>query len=285
MNRARFQRCRPFVALGVLLAGLALAGCFNPFSPRIAPILGASKPAPAPVTASGVLRLFEWCYNSKAIGEYREIFSDDYRFYFSPLDSSGAEWRDTPYTREDELISATNLFVGGSATEPAASSIRLSFDRNFLVYPDRYYLRYPDNTSRDPAGVWHKEIRTTVTLQIGTDDGNSLEIKGHATFYMVRGDSALIPEEMRLKGFGPDPNRWYIRRWDDDTAEEGSGSLASTSSRVAGRTARWRGKSDGARRSAGTYELQDMRVASWGEIKVYYLHPAGSMASLGPPAP
>ena len=283
MNPDRFSRFRPAVALGILLIGPALAGCFNPFSPRIAPILGASKPAPAPVSASGVLRLFEWCYNNKAIDEYREIFSDDYRFYFSALDSAGAEWRDTPYTREDELISATNLFVGGSAAEPPASSIRLSFDRNFLVYPDRYYLRYPDNTQRDPAGIWHKEIRTTVTLQIGTDDGNSLEIKGHATFYMVRGDSALIPEEMRLKGFGPDPSRWYIRRWDDDTAEEGAGLLASTSSRAPARTAFRRDGTDG--RSAGSYDLQDMRIASWGEIKVYYLRPPGSLASLGTQTP
>ena len=219
MTRMPPSRFRPLAAVGLLIAGFALSGCFNPFSPRIAPVLGTSKPAPVPSSAPGVLRLFEWCYNQQAIAEYREIFTDDYRFLFSPLDSSGAEWRGTPWTREDEVISTTALFVGGSATEPAATSIRLSLDRNFFVYPDPAYTLW------DPVGRWHKHIQTTVTLLIGTDDGSSFEITGSASFYMVRGDSAVIPEELRLRGFGPDSNRWYIRRWEDETAQPDNAAL------------------------------------------------------------
>jgi hypothetical protein len=107
----------------VLVTAVALCGCYNPFSPLIAGV-GFSQPAPTPNSATNLLRLFEWCYNNKAIAEYREIFTDDYRFVFSPLDSAGADYRGTPWTREDELISTTQLFVGGSADQPPASSIR-----------------------------------------------------------------------------------------------------------------------------------------------------------------
>ena len=230
MTRAFPPYLRSIAVLGVLIVGLAQACCFNPFSPRIAPVLGASKPAPLPSTPSGVLRLFEWCYNEKAIAEYREIFTDDYEFFFSPTDSAGSAWRGEHYRREDELISATNLFVGGTASEPAARTISLQLDRNFLVTPDPDYVRFPppnESMYRDRFGRWHKSIRTTVTLRIETDDSNQLEITGHARFYLVRGDSALIPQEMLDKGFRPDSTRWYIRRWDDETAQEGGVAYAS----------------------------------------------------------
>ena len=264
---------RRVTALGVLAAGLALAGCFNPFSPRIAPTLGASKPAPIPNTASGVLRLLEWCYNNKAITEYSELFTADYQFYFSDLDSSGLDWQERPYTRTDELISATNLFIGGSATEPAASSIRLTLDRNFFVNVDPYFVYYPvpDNTVlRDPSGRRHKSIRTTVTLRIEIDDGSSLEIDGHATFYMVRGDSALIPDDLKGR-VRQDSTRWFIRRWDDETAQGVGLALARATGRSAGTAARGR--------TAASLASQAGAPASWGRIKDYYrwVYPASPL--------
>ena len=42
MNPHRSPRLRPFMALALLAIGLAASGCFNPFSPRIAPVLGFS---------------------------------------------------------------------------------------------------------------------------------------------------------------------------------------------------------------------------------------------------
>jgi hypothetical protein len=272
---------RPAAALAALTVMAALAGCYNPFSPRIAPVLGNSTPAPVPSSAPNLLRLFEWCYNNQAIAEYREIFTDDYRFFFSPVDSAGAEWRGTPYTREDEMISATNLFVGGSATEPPATSIRLSLDRNFFVYPD------PDYTDWDPTGIWHKNIRTTVTLVINTDDGASTEITGHANFYMVRGDSAVIPEELRLRGFGPDPNRWYIRRWNDETAQEGGLMAAQWRPSAAPVGAAPAGSATAGATRPGSGQLQgatDFNTASWGSIKNYYrfLPPFASSARATP---
>jgi hypothetical protein len=276
---------RRISALGVLLAGLALAGCFNPFSPRLAPTLGASIPAPKPTSAPGVLRLFEWCYNNKAIAEYREIFSADYQFFFSPRDSAGSEWRGVPFRREDELISATQLFVGGSSGEPPASSIKLQLDPNFFVYPDPEFTYFPEpnrTMPRDPLGRWHKNIRTTVNLRIGTEDGSSIEILGHANFYMVRGDSADIPDELKQRGFGPDSTRWYIRRWDDETASEG-GLLAAAPAREAGLAGnRWAAPGEGTR-PAGPYgSQQPFLQASWGAVKAYYLRSSAIAAGAHP---
>lgn len=256
----RVSRFRPLAALAVLGLAGALAGCYNPFSPRIAPVLGNSKPAPTPTSSIQLLRLFEWCYNNQAIAEYREIFTDDYRFFFSPTDSSGSAWRGTPWTREDELISATQLFVGGSATEPPASSIRLNLDKNFFVFPDNNY-------PWDPDGRWHQNIRTTVTLVITTEGGSSTEIQGHANFYTIRGDSAVIPPELTNRGFGRDSLRWYIRRWDDETAQEG---LAQAALERAVRQAATSGSTRVRRGSGPIVGADAYDVLTWGEVKAYY---------------
>jgi hypothetical protein len=284
MNHSRFP-LRRLAAIAAVITALALCGCYNPFSPRIAPELGFSVPAPAPTSPPNLLRLFEWCYNNKAIAEYREIFTDDLRFVFSPLDSAGADYRGTPWTREDELISTTNLFVGGSADQPPASSIRLSLDKNFFVYPD------PDFARTDPQGRAHTNIRTQVVLQIQTGDGSSIDISGAANFYMVRGDSAVIPAELTARGFGPDPNRWYIRKWVDQDAGGGLAARRVDGAWLAAR--RSPGVSAAAtspaagRRMTVTAAAQDFpMVASWGYAKEYYRRMSGVTpyrASAAPP--
>jgi hypothetical protein len=34
---------------------------------------------------------------------------------------------------------------------------------------------------------------------------------------VVRGDSALIPQELVSRGFRPDSTRWYVDQWNDET--------------------------------------------------------------------
>src|SRR5438477_10985510 len=98
MNRLHSPRSHAaFAVLGLLVTAL-MAGCYNPFSPLIAPVRGFVAPPPVPSSAPGVLRLFEWCYNNRAIAEYREIFTADYRFVFNPQDSAGAAYRGVPWT-------------------------------------------------------------------------------------------------------------------------------------------------------------------------------------------
>jgi hypothetical protein len=109
-------------------------------------------------------------------------------------------------TREVMLTMVHNLFVGGGSCPPA-NSITLSFDPTLVPQDD-------DRPGKDPR--WHQEILTGVNLYIRTDD-NSWNVQGRARFYVVRGDSAMIPQDLVAKGFGPDPTRWYIDRWDDET--------------------------------------------------------------------
>jgi hypothetical protein len=200
------------------------------------------------------LRLLEWCYNNKSLSACRELFTEDFRWFCSPLDSAGAEWRTTPWTRDDELISATHLFFGGGADQPPATTIQLALDRSFSVYPD------PNYGGWDAAGRWHKSIRTNVQLSVGTTDGNMIAISGHAIFYFVQGDSALIPEELRRRGFGPDSSRWYIRRWDDETAQ--SPGLAPARSQALGVAAVARRPAD--------FDAQPTKSVTWCRLKALY---------------
>jgi hypothetical protein len=197
-------RPRPWRAgLGALLL-LGLAGCFNPFDPRIAPTTGVYVPPPTPDSPQGIVRLFAWCWNNRDATTYQQLFTSDYVFVFAVGDSAGNQYRDAPWTREDELNTARNLFEGGGAASPAAS-ITLVLDATL----------YPSNDSRrgkDPK--WHKEVATSVNLAIETEEGIQYNITGNATFYVVRGDSAKIPSDLSLK---PDSTRWYIERWEDYT--------------------------------------------------------------------
>jgi len=198
--------------LRLLLAGAALsvlAGCFNPFDPKLASGVGVSQVAPTPNTPRGVLDLFAWCWNNRAYDEYTEIFTEDFEFHFAATDSAGNAYRNRALYRQDELDTARNLFIEGTASEPPASKIVLTFDRTFI----------PERDSRPGKSFpVHQEIKRNVVLSIDTGD-QAFRITGAARFFVVRGDSALIPPDLIQRGFGPDPNRWYIERWEDETLE------------------------------------------------------------------
>jgi hypothetical protein len=244
--RRRFHTWTP--GLAALAIVLVLTGCFNPFRPRI---LGAgiSTPPPVPNSPANVLRLLEWCYKNRDPIPYREVFTDDYRFVFSALDPSGNAYRGDTWTREDELISVTKLFQGGEANQPAASSINLNLDRNPVVLND-------PRPGKPPP--WHISIRTSVILNIEAQ-GVRTDVTGSVLFYLVRGDSALIPQELLDRGFGPDPNRWYIERWEDETTVPVSSSP--------GRSSPTPGPVDRAR-YAGAAGLPPQ--LTWGGLKVIY---------------
>ena len=221
-------------AVGTVV-GLSVAGCFQAETgldlSRLRELASARADSPA-----AAVRLLEWSYNRKAISAQHELFSDDFRFYFNPTDSAGATYRSTPWTRDDELISVTRLFEGGNAVLPPASTVLLTFDRNLTVDPS--------TTISDPEGSWHRRIRTQVVLFITTADGNLIEISGAATFYLVRGDVATIPDEPLQRGFGADPSRWYIQRWDDETASGGT--------------------------TARALHTSPTRSVTWGTVKAHY---------------
>ena len=205
-------RCALAVALG-LAFGAWLFGCGDHGTPTQPTPTDA---APAAVSPAAALRRMEWLFDNRSVDAYRTLLTDDFRFYCSPTDSAGSPWRGTPWTRADELLFATHFLVGGGS-EPPATSVQLTLDKNLFVYTDPEF-------PWDAAGRWHKNIRSTLLLRVGQDNGGTFELQGHANFCLVRGDSAAIPEELLLHGVGRDSTRWYLRRWDDETAQ-GGGSL------------------------------------------------------------
>jgi hypothetical protein len=236
---------RRLLAVAALCTIALLAtGCFNPFAPHE---LGRGISAPPPVANSpgGVLRLFEWAYRNRDISVYRTVFTDDYRFAFGARDSAGKAYKGDTWTRTDELASAKNLFE-------AASNITLQLDEAFAVFPD----------PRPGMGstTYRKSIRTQVLLNIVTQDNNQINVQGNAYFFLVRGDSAVIPLEL---GLPPDSNRWYIDRWEDETF---SGSLVSAAlARLDSR-----GHLVLPARSPAKAGVQDTFDATWGWVKAIY---------------
>src|SRR5262249_36334139 len=125
--------------------GVAVPGCFE--SDGGLDVSRLIKPrVPAADSPAAAARILQRIYNRRAIDPYRAIFTGDFEFHFSPTDSAGVPYRDVPWNRNDELVSATHLFGGGGA-QPPASSIHLILDKDFFVEPA--------TTVSDPEGAWN----------------------------------------------------------------------------------------------------------------------------------
>lgn len=206
-------RHRVAVAGLAILALAALGGCrSNPAGPSdfVPPEIGSRVVRPGSSSPTDMLRVLEQIHTVRSLDQYRGLFTEDYRFYFSATDSAGNAYRSTPWTFEDEAIYAEHLFVGGHPTLLPAGSIQLTLDHDAIAVPD------PDHPG-DTAGRWYRLIRTLSAMHVEATDGTTYDLSGSQAFHLVRGDSALIGEELRLRGYSQDSTRWYIRRWDEET--------------------------------------------------------------------
>jgi len=188
----------------VATALVALAGCSERHG--VTGPDGLLPPPPDPVSPQAVVRLFEWSWNYRSLDHLAETLSGDFRFVFAQGDSAGNQFRDHSMDRQQLLDCAGHLFFG-SATEPPATSIVLHFDPTLRPVDD-------SRPGRNPR--WHKEIVTSVDLDVRTEL-KGYRITGYARFFVVRGDSALIPPDLVARGFHPDATRWYIQQWNDET--------------------------------------------------------------------
>lgn len=155
--------------------------------------------APNPDSPQNVLALIAWCWEMQDEGRYHGVFTDDYQYIYAPADSQGIG---AGLNRAEELDAGDNLF--GTGVPPAhPAPTRISFD-----YP-AVTVQNDDRPGKNPT--WHKMISTNVDVRVLTST-QDYATSGGMKFYFVRGDSAAIPAEL---GLGPDPNRWYVERWED----------------------------------------------------------------------
>ena len=180
-----------------LLGGLSLLALL-----AVSPARAATAP-PVPSTPTDALALLKWCWESRDVALYHELFADNYQYFYDAGNPAGAPYRITPWTREDELASGTNLFVGGGSLHAPASSVTFSFTDGPTLQPSAGGLASP----------WHQQYAAQWALDITCTDGSTLHGEGQSKWFLVRGDSAAIPQELKDRGFTADPNRWYIERW------------------------------------------------------------------------
>jgi hypothetical protein len=234
-----------FRATLVAVVVLLLPGCSTehhvtgplPMRPPAPPV------PPAANSPSNAIRLFERGWNHRDLGAFRDVLAGDFAFVFALGDSTGNPFRDDPIGREALLGCLEHLFTGGGSMPPA-DSILLAFDPTLHPLPD-------SRPGKDPA--WHKEILTSVDLTIMTGGVAEYRIRGDARFFVVRGDSAVIPADLAAKGVRPDPARWYIDRWNDETLREGGSLLRALPAMP-----------------------QPVRSTTWGSVLALYYQPTGA---------
>jgi hypothetical protein len=210
------------------------SGCSSP--PPAAPAI--TEPLPVLNSPASVLRALQWGYERRDFDFMSTLFTADFVFVFSQLDSAGNAFRDRPWTREDELIYMLNLFIGGGS-EPPADRITLDLPATLNTFPSSRPGHHPN---------WHKEIRAEVNLRVIRGE-SAYEIRGPGLFFFVRGDSAAIPEDLVDRGFVPDSTRWWIERWEDETVATGARPAA-------------RGPAPASPNPASSH--------SWGRLKVHF---------------
>lgn len=199
-------------AFAALAATLLLAGCLaRTTGPKPVP-----DPAPSQNSPAGAVYRFAYCWQNRDTDRYSRLFTQDYILTPAVGDSS-ANSAPHPWDRDAELLATSHMFVGDSTHTPPAK-ITLAFDRTLVPLSDPR----PAHANR-----WHHFIRTHVDLNLIQDAGGgstgTKQVQGLAAFYLVRGDSAQIPEALAAKGVKPDSTRWYIERMEDETLPSGAG--------------------------------------------------------------
>lgn len=206
----RSRRPAAATRLGRLAAAalltLTLAGCFNPFRPKVTsdPGIVAASPAPRPTSPRNAMKLFRWCWENQNITKYEELLTDDFRFASAVADTEGNVGGDDDIDRSDELENTGHIFVGGSATTPPANSINLTYLTPLIPRPD---------TRPGRPAPWWITFQTDVDLTIRTDQ-LVYRIISNAVFYTVRGDTANIPPQFRAR-FGKNRRLWFLERYEE----------------------------------------------------------------------
>ena len=182
---------------------LVVAGC----SRTTEPVAPPPEVAPEPNTPQNVLRRLEWAVDRRDIEAIRELVTADFVSYSQGVDSAGNPTSEIVQRREDLVVWFQQLLVG-TPEHPPAAEVSLRFDGNLLP-------------QRDPRPGYvdslFKTIRTSLEMSVVWQDGTLEETTGHALFFVARGDTVLVPEDLVRRGLKSDRSRWWMTRWDDQT--------------------------------------------------------------------
>jgi hypothetical protein len=175
------------------------------------PIDGCANRATAPAlhlprSPEQLIRAVEWSYDNRSAAAYRTLFTADFLLICADTDSAGNPYRATPWTREDELRFFSDL-VAAKRTPPLRE---LSLDFGPLVVGDDIRPGYYDPSVR-------KTVTTSFTLRFAEGSDPVRTLTGQLQFFVVRGDSAALPQDLTGSGTSPDSRVWYIQRWEDVT--------------------------------------------------------------------
>jgi hypothetical protein len=220
---------RTLAASAAILLAVLAAGCAEGPERLVVP-----APHPVADSPTRAIETLQWAYEHRQVELYRALFTEDFEFVFATEDSAGNAYRSVPWRREDESISARNLFVGGSATEEPATRITLTIHGPLVDLSD-------PRPGHDPTV--HRVVDADVSLTIVRPSG-AFEVRGASRFLVVRGDSAQVPT-----GLPAGATRWYIERWDDLTLQGGAAAAAAVPPR---------------------YGALPASVTTWGRIKILY---------------
>ena len=178
---------------------LVVAGC----SRTTGPVAPPAERAPEPNSPQNVLRSFEWAIAHRDLAAIAELITADFVFVTAGTDS----WDEVSQRREDLLEWFRELLVG-TPEHPPAATISFHFDDELVPH------RNPDPGRPDSL---FQAVRTSLELEVVWQDGTMEVTSGHALFSLGRGDVVAIPDDLRARGVSPDPGRWWMTRWEDET--------------------------------------------------------------------
>jgi hypothetical protein len=209
-------RQRPIgLALALVLLPLA-AGC------AFKPDTGGGGPGPTiplNTTPENLMARFDGMYEAKNLGEYKLLFTSDFRFTFSSQsDAELVTLYGNSWGKDDEVESTSHLFEGFQSSEPPDFP---TYSPATNITMDLRGPQYLDDLIRPDSSAFYKYVVVpTVDLQITVFIGSvetTYEISAPHDFYLVRGDVAQLDPDQEASA-----DRWYIYRWDDKSPRVGA---------------------------------------------------------------
>lgn len=193
-----------------LVAGvlILLAGCAGKATtPVTSPV--AKPPSLAGLGPEDFARAVTGLWDQRNWDSYSWTLTDDFQFVFAPSDSAGNAFLGRCMNRDIEVLAAKRMFEAGTDLEPPFVSVSFVLGPGLLNLPD-------PRPGKDPTV--HRLIRGPFTFS--ADQGQAeFRITGNVNFYLVRGDSAAIPAGLDALGAAPDPDRWWLERWEDESSD------------------------------------------------------------------